>query len=98
MTTLYAKKDDSVVTRNVGGECILVPVRQDVGDLQYIYTMNGVGARIWGILDGGKSVGEIASVIAREYEVEVSQAEADVADFLKQLQGIGVVTNGSKET
>ena len=40
-------KDPNIVSRKIAGEVILVPIRKNVGDLESIYTLNEVAARIW---------------------------------------------------
>ena len=85
-------KSSSIVSRSVAEEVILVPIRQNVGDLQSIYTMNEVGARIWGLLDSRGTVADIVSTISREYEVEQGKAEVEVVDFLAKLESIGAIS------
>jgi hypothetical protein len=84
-------KNDMMVGRKIADEFILVPIRQTVGDLQCMYTLNGVGARIWELIDGHATIDEITSAIVREYEVETPQAKADVVEFLAQMKEIGAV-------
>ena len=84
-------KSSSMVARRVADEVILVPIRQNVGDLQSIYTLNEVGARIWEFLDNEGTVADMVSAVAREYEVEQPKAEADLADFLAQLESIEAI-------
>ena len=81
-----------MIARQIADEYILVPIRHNVGDLQCMYTLNEVAGRIWQLLNGGKTVGEIVSVLTQEYEVEATQAETDVAEFLAQMKDIGAVT------
>ena len=90
MTKCY-NKNSSMVARRVANEVVLVPIRQNVGDLQSIYTMNDVGARVWELLDSEQSVGDIIFTISSEYEVEQKQAEADVIDFLDHLESVGAI-------
>jgi hypothetical protein len=40
------------VTRDIAGETIIVPVRDGVGDLNSIYTLNELGTRVWQLVDG----------------------------------------------
>lgn len=90
--TKYFTKNGMMIGRKIADEFILVPIRQDIGDLQCMYTMNKVGGRIWELLDGtGTTVEEIVSVITDEFEVEAPEAKADVIDFLKQMKEIGAV-------
>ena len=88
----YYKKDESMVTRKIADEVILVPVKQNVVDMRCMYTLNEVGSRIWELINGGTSVKAIASVLAQEYKVEAGQVEGDILDFLRQLEEIGAVT------
>jgi hypothetical protein len=44
------KKSDSMVSRKIGDESILVPIRQNAGDLDSIYTLNDTAAYIWGLI------------------------------------------------
>jgi hypothetical protein len=90
--TKHYEKDPGMVGRRIADELILVPIRQNAGDLQCMYTLNGVGARIWDLLDGTDvTVDEITKIIVREYEVEIPQAKTDVIEFLKQMKEVGAV-------
>ena len=92
MTRCY-EKDNSMVARQVAGEMILVPIRQNVGDLAHMYTLNDVASHIWQLINGGTTVDDIVSVMTQEYEVEAQQAEADVIEFLSQLEEIGAIVH-----
>ena len=85
------EKDPSIVHRNIAGEMILVPIRQNVADLESIYTLDEVGARIWELIDGQRRVEEIRDTIVEEYEVSQDVAEADLIEFVQQLEAIGGV-------
>lgn len=87
---VYRRIDD-VVCRRVGNESILVPIRQNVGDLDYIYTLSDVAARIWELLDGTRSVEGVVSAICDEYDVERDQAASDVAELVSDLEGVSLV-------
>lgn len=91
------RKSDSVVSRKIDDETIVVPIRQNVGDLESIYTLNEVGARVWELLDGKNTVRQIIQMITNEYDVGADQSENDVLDFLKQLIEINMVELYSKK-
>jgi len=84
-------RSDSVVSRKIGDEFILVPIRQDVGDLESIYTLNETGALIWELIDGKTRVREIKERIVDEFDVEPIQAEQDLKEHLAQLEGIKAI-------
>ena len=80
-----------VVCRQVGHESILVPVSHNVGDLDFIYTLSPVAARIWTLLDGKRSLGQIIDALCDEYDVDRQQAAADVAELVHDLREVSLV-------
>jgi hypothetical protein len=85
------KKSDSIVSRKIADEFILVPIRQNVGDLESISTLNEVAARIWELIDGKKKVREIKDKIVEEFDVTPQQAEKDLIEYTKQLEKIEAI-------
>jgi len=88
------KKSDSIVFRKIADEFILVPIRQNVGDLESICTLNDVAARIWELIDGKRKVREIKDKIVEEFEVAPEEAEKDLMEYLQQLEGIEAIIEG----
>lgn len=84
-------RDPSIVSRKIVDEFILVPIRQKAGDIDSIYTLNETAARIWELLDSEKRVEEIRDVIVEEFEVSSEEAEADLVEFLQQLEQVNAV-------
>ena len=85
------KKRDSIVSRKIGDEFILVPIKQDVGDLESIYTLNETGARIWELIDGKTKVGQIKERLVEEFDVLPAEAEKDLIEHLRQLEEIDAI-------
>jgi len=85
------KKSDSIVSRKIADEFILVPIRQNVGDLESIFTLNEVAARIWELIDGKMKFREIKDKIVEEFEVTPQKAEKDLIEHLKQLEKINAI-------
>ncbi|OIP28964.1 MAG: hypothetical protein COW04_11000 [Deltaproteobacteria bacterium CG12_big_fil_rev_8_21_14_0_65_43_10] len=88
------KKDDSIVYRKIADEFIMVPIRQNVGDLESIYTLNETAARIWELIDGKVKVRKIKERIVEEFEVTPEEAEKDIIEHLRQLEGIKAIVEG----
>jgi hypothetical protein len=88
------KKSDSIVSRKIADEFILVPIRQNVGDLGSIYTLNEVAARIWELIDGKMKLREIKDALVGEFEVTPEEAEKDLIEHLQQLKKIKAITEG----
>lgn len=88
------KKNDSIVSRRIADEVILVPIKRDIGDLESIYTLNEVGGSIWELIDGKATVRKIIDAIVCEYEVPSGEAEEDVVKYLRKLESIEAVIEG----
>ena len=91
LSKVYSKSD-SVVFRKIGEECILVPVRQNVAELDSIYTLNETAARIWELIDGTNSVKDIKNRILEEFNIPPAEAEKDLIEHLQQLEEIKAVS------
>ena len=81
------------VTRQIAEETLIVPVVAGVGDLDAIYTLNEVAARIWKIVDAPTSVDHIVEEICREFDVPADQAARDVVTFLDALESAGLIAS-----
>lgn len=83
---VYPAPAPGVVGRLVDAEAVLVlPARGEVK------VLNQVGARIWELSDGNRTVREIARVICEEYAVDADAAEVDTLTFLKDLVDRGAI-------
>ena len=89
--TRYYAKDADLVTRCVAGETIIVPIKNKVGDLDSIYTLNEVGTLIWELIDGKNSISRIVEVISNTYEVKLEEAEGDTLHFINSLEQAGMI-------
>ena len=90
LTHCYIKESD-FVARDIAGETIIVPIKSNVGDLNSIFTLNEIGTMIWGLIDGKRSVSEIAEAICKTYEVEPEIAEKDTLEFVNTLNEAGLL-------
>ncbi len=86
----YAR-DPDFVSRRIADEVIVLPIRKNLGDLESIYTLNEVGARIWELLDGRRTLREIRDVIVGEYQVTDQEATVDLETFVEHLTAIGAL-------
>jgi hypothetical protein len=56
-----------------------------------INVLNEIGARIWSLADGRRSVREIAAAICEAYDIDQETAEKDTLEFLEGLLERGVI-------
>ncbi|HSJ52456.1 MAG TPA: PqqD family protein [Anaerolineae bacterium] len=85
------RRSASFVGRLIADELLLVPITRRVADLDAVYTLDGIGPRLWELLDGQRTVGELIALVVDEYEVGASEAEADVLQFMAQLESMGAI-------
>ncbi len=85
------RRNDNFVFRHIEDETILVPIKDNVGDMGSIYSLNEIGAFIWEHLDGDRRLNAIMELILDEYDVSVNQAELDVNEFIVDLVDIDAV-------
>ncbi len=78
-------RDESVVARLIGQEFLLVPTRGEVAEMDHIFVLNPVAARIWELLDGNHTIAEIGAAICDEFEVDSPSAEQDIIEFVDKL-------------
>ena len=76
-----------VMSRLVGNETVLLDLSSGI-----YFGLDGVGKRIWESIDEGLSLGETAAAIAAEFEVEETQAQADLIAFTTDLVARGLLT------
>ncbi len=84
------RRSDDVVTRRIAGECLLVPIRGEVADLQRIFVLNPVGERIWESLAEDRRFDAICDIVQEGFEIDRLTLERDVAEFLAELEKAGL--------
>ncbi|MCX6330148.1 MAG: PqqD family protein [Bacteroidia bacterium] len=82
---LIFSQSPSVVTRKTGNEYVLVPIANNIADMNSVYTLNETGAFLWEQLDGKKSVKDLIDALISEYDVDYETAASDVFSFIEEM-------------
>lgn len=85
------RRNDNFVFRRIEDETILVPIKDNVGDLGSIYSLNEIGAFIWEHLDGQQNLDDIIDLLLNEFDVPAGQVEDDLFEFVADLVDIAAV-------
>ena len=85
------RRDPNFVSRRIENETVLVPIRNNVGDLDCIFSLNPVGALVWEQLDGVATIEAIRDRIVGEYDVSAVAAEADLNAFVAEMESISAI-------
>jgi hypothetical protein len=80
--TSRPRRNPEVAFREYDGEAVVVlPSGAEIN------VLNPAGGLIFRLLDGTRTVAELADTVCEEFEVSREQAEEDVRAFLEELQG-----------
>jgi hypothetical protein len=85
------QKDSAIVSRKIADEVILVPIRHKVGEIDCLYALNEVSARIWDLLDGQRSLQAVRDALVSEFDVAEQEAEEDLLTLIEQLKEVGAI-------
>lgn len=77
---------DDVVVREIEGEIIIVPLISGIGDMDdELYTLNETGKAILKLMDGNKSLAQIAIELCKNFNSPLDEIEKDVLGFTNEL-------------
>lgn len=85
------ERNPEFIFRKIVDEMVLVPIHQDVVDMDCIYTLNEVGASVWGRLDRPATRVELQSGLLEEYDADPETLAADLERFLAEMAAFGAV-------
>jgi hypothetical protein len=77
---------DQVLARQAAGETVLL----DLDSEQY-FSLDGIGNRLWQLIEEGTLVGAAVARLAGEYDVDVDVLRSDVEELLTDLHAAGLV-------
>jgi hypothetical protein len=81
----------SIVTRKTGNEYVLVPITNNIADMNSVYTLNESGAFIWELIDGNKTVEELITAMIEEYDIDPETAKTDIFSFIDDMNNYLII-------
>ena len=85
------ERNPNYVHRKIVDEMVLVPIHQNVADMDCIYTLNEVGASVWQRLDSPATQAELHAALLDEYDADADVIAADLEAFLREMTAIGAI-------
>jgi hypothetical protein len=79
------QKNEDIVSREIAGETMLIPIRGNLADMQRVFLLEEVAEYIWQHLNGERELGTICDGVLDNFEVEKGDAEADISEFINEL-------------
>jgi len=86
------KRNPSSAFKPIGDEGGLVVLP----DRSVVKVLNPVGIRVFGLLDGERTLGQIVDLICEEYEVTPEKAAQDVETFVGLLSQEGMLADSGE--
>lgn len=84
---MIVAKAPTTAWRIIEGEAVILSMETKV-----LRGLNPVGSRVWELIDGRRSVEEMAGLIVEEFDVTPEAAAQDVRGFVEELLARGLVT------
>lgn len=85
------KIKEGYILRQVMGNYMIVAVGKAGKDFNKMVRLNESAAKIWELVDGGKSEGEIVDALFELYEIDRASLEDDVRKTLQALETQGFI-------
>ena len=77
---------DSIVSRYIENELIIVPIDSDTIDLEHsLYSLNKIGIQIWKRLDPSTTIDQICLDLAEKFEAPLETIQNDVLELIDDL-------------
>jgi hypothetical protein len=96
-TQVFLVRNPAIVSRVIAGETLVVPICAGIGDMEAVYTFNGLGAQLWHSLEQSRTEEDLIALVMQNFNVTVGVAESDVRAFLADLKQTGLVTSASRQ-
>ena len=79
------------ILKDVAGSKIVMAIGEESTKFNGIITFNEVGAEVFTMLDGTKSVEEIVAKIAKDYEAPYEIVAEDVNKLIEKMRNQGLI-------
>ena len=87
----------SIVAKKMGNEYVLVPIANNIADMNSVFTLNETGVFIWEHIDGKRNIKEIISAVVEKYNVDETTAKNDVTAFIEKIKEYLIITEQQVE-
>lgn len=81
MKTIRYRRNPEILYADMNGETVMM----EFSTAKY-YNLGEIGGRIWEILEVPKTLGELATELMKEYDVDRERCESDLLPFLADLK------------
>lgn len=77
--------------RQVGSQNVVVAIGEESRNFNGIIRLNDTGKFLWENMQSEITETELTKIMLKEYDIDGATAEADVADFIRNLKEAGLL-------
>ena len=88
---VHYKQNPDFIYREIVDEMILVPIHNDIADMDCIYSLNPQGAFIWEKLSEPATKAEITTAILENFDGDPEVVQQDTEAFIQDLLHYGAI-------
>ncbi|MBU1340343.1 MAG: PqqD family protein [Proteobacteria bacterium] len=89
--TIYTPSQ-KIICRDIMGTMVIVPIESGIADFNDVmFSFNETGTIAWKCIEQNKTVKQICSAIALEYESDMDQIEKGVKELIDELLEKGII-------
>lgn len=88
---LVYRKSTSFVEKLIGDEMVLVPLSDNVADMNSVFTLNEVGTFIYSKINNTNTLSDILRELMSEYNVPENVAQQDFDSFIEKGIEKGII-------
>ncbi len=85
------KINNNFILKEIAGSYMVVPVGNELIDLNAMITLNESGAFLWKLLLNDSTEYELVTAILKEYNTDINTATEDIREFVENLRKIGAL-------
>lgn len=84
---------NNMITRNIGGEIIIVPLKSGMVDGDdALYTLSPTAQTIWKNLDGKNTLDDVIQIISKQYSGKYEDIRSDILGFINEMIDHSLIT------
>ena len=80
----------SYFLKNIKDRYMIIPTTNNNVNMDKIYNINEIGARIFELLSVDKNTDEIIEILLTEYAIDIDTLKNDVLEFISELKKRGI--------
>lgn len=85
------KINSNFILKEIAGSNMVIPVGNELIDLNAMITLNESGAFLWNLLLNDSTEYELITAMLKEYDVDIKTATEDIREFVENLRKIGAL-------